>query len=359
MNDQSNRALTLFDLIARCWQTGDAVAEARFAADGTAAFATSGGAVLIAGAPDDEPPDSRIRVSGDLGQTTIRPRERDPAPLAAVTDLCDGVPAFAAAGTGFLAGTAGGRVLRLDGAGTATPLFSLDGPVVALDHVAGITAAADERALVTMQSGTVRRREIPGFRTLALSPDGRRLAAANAAQVVIFEREGDETVPLRNVSRLAWRDDGRWLAAALGADGLALVDAEAPEPVHHLRSFPAAVRSLAWSRPANAVTAAGAFRIAAWDAGALPSTEQALLTGQPGLVVVEAVAAHPGRPLVAAGYANGQVVLAQVGTRDELLLRQAGAAITCLAFSPDGRHLAIGDASGAAAIATFPRNMFK
>ena len=76
-------------------------------------------------------------------------------------------------------------------------------------------------------------------------------------------------------------------------------------------------------------------------------------------VVVEAVAAHPTRPLVAAGFANGQVVIAAIGGRDELLLRQAGAAVTRLAFSPDGNQLAIGDADGALAIASFPSQMFK
>ncbi|MFT3973397.1 MAG: hypothetical protein QM699_08085 [Amaricoccus sp.] len=358
MNDQSTRTLTLFDLIARRWQTTAAIADVRFAADGTAAFATEAGAVLIAGTPDEEPPDSRIRVTGDLGQTTIRPRTREPAPLAAVTSLADGAPTLVAAGTGFLTGDADGRVRRLDAEGAAEPVLSLGGKVVALDHAGGVTVAADGQTLATLRAGAVERRAIPGFRSLALAPDGQRLAAANAAQVVLFAGEAEETVALRNAGRLLWRDDGRWLAVALGVDGLALVDAETPAPIH-LRNFPAAVRSLAWSRQANAIAASGAFRIAAWDAAALPSTERALVTGQPGLVVVEAVAAHPGRPLIAAGYANGQVVLAQVGARDELMLRQGGAAVTCLAFSPDGRQLAIGDASGTAAIASFPRTMFK
>lgn len=358
MNDQSTRTLTIFDLLARRWQAEAAIADVRFAVDGTAAFATAAGEVLIAGMPDEEPPDSRIRVTGDLGQTTIRPRTREAAPLAAVTGLSDGAPVLVAAGTGLLTGDAEGRVLRLDAKGGAAPVLRLEGPVVALDHAGGVTAAADEHSLVLLRAGAVERREIPGFRSLALAPDGRRLAAANAAQVVLFDGEAEETTPLRNAGRMAWRDDGRWLGVALAAEGLALIDADAPEPIR-LRNFPAAVRDLTWSRAANAVAAAGAFRIAAWDAGALPSTERALVTGQPGLVVVEAVAAHPGRPLVAAGYANGQVVIAQVGARDELMLRQGGAAVTCLAFSPDGRHLAIGDASGAAAIASFPRNMFK
>lgn len=368
MTDQTTATLTLFELLARRWQTGSAVAEVCFAGDGIAAFATVGGAVLVAGVPDSEPPDQRIRVTGDLGQTTIRPRTKDPAPLAtvtltAVTGLADGAPPLAATGTGFLTGDAEGRVLAVDRDGTTQALLQLDGAVAAVDHVAGTTAATDGQSLAIARARSVQRLAIPGLRTLAIDPSGRRIAVANAAQVVILDAaEGGAllTVDLRAATRLAWRDDGRWLAVALGNDGLALVDtgAGAAEPVR-VRNFPAPVRSLAWSRPADALAAGGAFRIAAWDAGALPETEASLLTGQPGLVVVEAVAAHPERPLVAAGYANGQVILAQVGKRDELLLRQGGAPVSCLAFSPDGRHLALGDAGGGAAIASFPRNMFK
>lgn len=360
MNEHATRTLTLFDLLARSWQTEAEVVDVRFSGDGTAAFATAGGALLIA-PPDSEPPDTRIRVTGDLGQTTIRPRSRDAAPLTVVTGLSDRVPAIAATRTGFLAGDADGRVLAIDADGAAEPVLTLDGAVVAIDHRSGATAAADASSLAVVRSTGTTRRPVPGLRALALSPAGDRLAAANAAQVVILGDEGDETVNLRHAARLAWRDDASWLGVALGGDGLALVDTSAgaqSEPVH-VRNFPAAVRTLAWSAAADAVVASGAFRIAAWDAGALPSTERALLTGQPGLVVVEAVAAHPARPIVAAGYANGQVVIAQVGGRDELMLRQGGAAVTCLAFSPDGRHLAIGDAGGTAAIASFPQSMFK
>lgn len=362
MTVPNTQTLTLFDLLARQWQGAAPVVHACFTADGMAAFATEGGAVLIAG-PDEESPERRIRVTGDLGQTTIRPRARPASPLIALSGLAEGAPPLVAAGAGFLAGDADGRVLRIGMDGVAEPVLDLGGAVVALDHAGGTTAAADADSLVVSGPGGVRREGYPGFRCLALTADGRRLAGANAAQVVVIDERGDEAVPIRGALRLTWAGDGRWLAAALGSDGLALIDAtdldEAEREPVHLRNFPSPVRSLDWSAPAGAVVAAGAFRVAAWAAGPLPSTEGALVTGQPGLVVVETVAAHPARPLVAAGYANGQVTIAQIGSRDELLLRQGGAAVTCLSFSPDGRHLAIGDAAGTAAVASFPSQMFK
>ena len=370
MNQQNAQALTLFDLLARRWQASAAIADVRFTADGTAAaFATADGSVLIDAAPDPEPPETRIRVTGDLGQITVRPRTRDAAPLVTVSGLADGAPPLAAAGPDFLVGDAEGRVLRLSPDGATTPVLTLPETIVALDHAAGVTAATDAGSLALAGPEGERRWDFPGLRTLALAPDGRRIAAANAAQLVLVD-DDVRTVPLFGATRLAWRGDGAWIAAALGAAGLALVDAAEREGVREgerrgdpgpirLRDFPAPVRSLGWSAAGGVFVASGAFRIAAWDAGALPATDRPLVTGQSGLVVVEAVAVHPTRALVAAGFANGQVVIAQIGSRDELLLRQTGASVTCLAFSADGRHLAIGDADGSAAVASFPPQMFK
>ena len=88
-------------------------------------------------------------------------------------------------------------------------------------------------------------------------------------------------------------------------------------------------------------------------------TSGALETGRAGLVPVETLAAHPQKRLVAAGYTNGRITIAQIGARDELLVRPLGSAVTALAWSGDGRHLAVGAVDGTAAIVTFPAQMFK
>ncbi len=360
MNQQNARALTLHDLLARRWQAAAPVVGLSFNADGSAAaFATADGSVLIASAPDAEPPETRIRVTGDLGQITIRPRTADPAPLVAVSGLADGPPPLAAAGREFLAGCGDGRILRLAIDGGAEAFHALDGPVIALDQAAGVAAAADPSGFAIVGPEGARRRPLDGLRALALSGDGRRLAASGAARLHLLDLEAEtgHGVPMPDAQALAWRDDGAWVAAACGAGGAALVGPAAVEPVR-LGDFPAPARSLAWSGPARAFVSAGAFRVAAWDSAALPLVAPQV-AGRAGLVAVEAVAVHPARPLVAAGYANGQVTIAQVGSRDELMLRHEGAAVACLCFSPDGRHLAIGDVGGGAAIASFPPQMFK
>ena len=76
------------------------------------------------------------------------------------------------------------------------------------------------------------------------------------------------------------------------------------------------------------------------------------------MVAVVEVAAHPKRRLVAAAYANGQIVLAEPGQRDEMLLRASGATPTALAWSADGSMLAIA-AEDAVSVASFPDALFK
>ncbi|MEI9405817.1 hypothetical protein [Mesorhizobium argentiipisi] len=93
MNQQTMQNLTLFDLLARSWRRPSAIADLCFSADGlTVAFTSVDGTVAIAAVADQEPPESRIRVSGDLGQTTIRPREKPPVPLIASAALAMAMP---------------------------------------------------------------------------------------------------------------------------------------------------------------------------------------------------------------------------------------------------------------------------
>ena len=160
---------------------------------------------------------------------------------------------------------------------------------------------------------------------------------------------------------IRWSRDGIWLACGLEAGGFALVSlAEGRADI--VAGFPSPVRTVCWSQPANALFASGAFRIAGWSMTAPPvggETSGVLETGRAGLVLVEAVAAHPEKKLIAAGYANGRITIAQIGGRDELLVRPLGSAVTALAWSGDGRHLAMGSVDGTAAIVTFPAQMFK
>ena len=372
MNQQSMQNLTLFDLLARSWQRPAAVTGLRFSTDGSAvAFACADGTVAIAAVADREPPESRIRVSGDLGRTTIRPREKPPVPLIATAPLGDaGVPLAAQPRSGFLVGSAGGEVLPLGCDGEiGEPLFKTDGPVAALDRAtqAGIIAAGGEHGCVLWRgAGDTRRLELDTpLAVLALSPDGRRLALGLGDGVSIRPTQGSGAswkipLPAPPIS-IGWSGDGAWLACGFETGGFALANM-ADGRTGIVPGFPTPVRTLCWSEPANALFASGAFRIAGWSMTAPPlggETAGAPETGRAGMVPVEAVAAHPQKKLVAAGHANGRITVAQIGTREEIVVRPLGGAVAALAWSGDGRHLAVGTADGTAAIVTFPEQMFK
>ena len=68
-------------------------------------------------------------------------------------------------------------------------------------------------------------------------------------------------------------------------------------------------------------------------------------------VQVEAVACHPREPIVAVGYADGLVLIVRVDDGAEILARKpAGALVTALAWSADGRILAFGTEDGEAGV---------
>jgi WD40 repeat protein len=375
MNQQTMQNLTLFDLLARSWRRPSAIADLHFSTDGsTVAFACVDGTIAIAAVADHEPPESRIRVSNDLGQTTIRPREKPPVPLIATAALGDGdVPLAVYAHSGFLVGTASGEVLHLAADGeVAAPLIKIDGPIVAIDH----SARADMTAVsnghdIFLSPGQGRAMQLgrgatSSTDTLAFSPGGRRVACGLDEGLSIWAIEGDAALirdvalPARPVS-IRWSGDGTWLACGLETGGFALVSL-ADDLAGIVSGFPSPVRSVCWSQATDALFASGAFRITGWSMTAPPfggETSGALETGRTGLVLVEAVAAHPQKKLIAAGYANGRITIAQIGARDELLVRPLGSAVTALAWSGDGRHLAVGAVDGTAAIVTFPAQMFK
>lgn len=375
MNQRAIQNLTLFDLLARSWRRPSAVADLRFSADGSAvAFTCVDGTVAIAAVADQEPPESRIRVSGDLGQSTIRPREKLPAPLIATAALGDGdVPLASYLRSGFLVGTAAGEAVHLSADGNVLEtLVKIDGPVVAIDHSdqAALTAVSNGHDVFLSRGGgdavRLRHGTTSSTEAIAFSPDGRHLACGFDDGLSIRALE-DGATPTRDISlparplSMRWSGGGIWLACGLETGGFALVgmtDGRADI----VAGFPSPVRTVCWSLPENALFASGAFRIAGWSMTAPPldgETSGALETGRAGLVPVETVAAHPKKKLIAAGYANGRITIAQIGARDELLIRPLGSPVTALAWSGDGLHLAVGTVDGTAAIITFPAQMFK
>ncbi|MGQ3279886.1 MAG: WD40 repeat domain-containing protein, partial [Shinella sp.] len=196
---------------------------------------------------------------------------------------------------------------------------------------------------------------------ISLSDDGSLIALAGPDKLSV-RRIGDDSGPLWETGlsspplSLKWSADGRWLGCGQHAGVLCLLDVETGESIV-FGDFPGQVGSVDWSEATNTILASGAYRIAGWSMTA--ALAKPLATGRAGFVPVEAVAAHPVKALVAAGYANGRIAVAEIGSPEELTIRDIGGPVTALEWSASGRYLAAGDALGNTAIITFPNEIFK
>jgi hypothetical protein len=368
------QAPSLFGLIGRQWAAGAAVEGCVFDASGTVvAFALASGSVAIAPLEDAESTVSRFRVSVDSGRATISPRAKPPPPLLQVP-IGDAPLRIAAFGpSGFIAGTACGRLVRVSPTGFLLPVAAdADGPIEA------IAGRADGSVLVAC-GGAVTRHALDGApaqrffeigtatTALAVARDGRRIAAATATGLTLWDAEtpaaAARTVDLAGVDRLSWSPDGARLAAALASGGIALVDGETGAVVAHHADYPAPGRSLSWSRDGRRLVTSGAFRVVAWpveDGGDAAGDQRSIETGRASLVAVSAVDVRADRQLVAAGNEIGMVVVSEIGRRDELLVKGPGdGTVHDLRWSHDGRHLAFGTSAGMAALVEFPPHLFK
>jgi WD40 repeat protein len=360
--------LQLFDLIARDWTLASPAAGITFNADESAvAFACADGGVHIAATADKAAPDTRIRRAVDTGRLTIAPRKTPVAPLK-IADFTAGrtSPVVPHGPSNFAFAKATGRINTLTPGGIAVHLPArANGPISAVAVTpdgATVAYVCGDRVHVgpTDADSTLVIGDRPGVAGLSFSPDGRTLAVAHDGGVSRWTPDeadaGSVETPLqdRPVS-LTWRADGAWLAVTLAEGGFCVINAASNAVAPH-GSFPAPVRSVAFGGPTDTVVASGAFRVAAW---ALDDNSD-VMSGKPGLVLIDAVATCPSRNLVAVGYANGLLSLAEIGQPSEILLREdTGAGVTAMAWSANGAYLAVAGADGSAALIEFPDSMFK
>ncbi|MFV0303320.1 MAG: WD40 repeat domain-containing protein [Paracoccus sp. (in: a-proteobacteria)] len=375
IEEKPPQAMSLFDLIGRAWDLGQPVKQLGFNANGSAvACGLKDGALALLPVADGEHPEKRIRMELDSGRTSIRPRENPlPQPTAVDAQMAADGPDFCPLGEqGFAFARTNGEVWRVTARGQALRLVSGGAPVTALCALPGSDALVVARGrnlqlvAATTGEGTVAA-ALPGdIARMALSPDGGRLIVWGEGGFTLLSADRLEVqsafdCPSPALS-LEWSADGRWIAAGGGDNSLILIDTGAGR-LDRIVDFPAAVHSAGFSLKGAALLASGAFRVVGWRGPDLPFGDHAgepIETGKPGLTVVERIAPHPQKDLCAAAYGNGLVTICQIGRREELMLAEGGGEpVTAMAWSPDGAHLAFACADGRAAIATFPKAMFK
>lgn len=194
---------------------------------------------------------------------------------------------------------------------------------------------------------------------LAFDAKGKRIAAShyNGASLWFVASKSD------NPRRLEW--NGSHTAITLSPDGDVVVTAMQENALHgwrlsdgqHMRmsGYPAKTKALGFTRSGKWLASSGAGALVLWPffgGGPMGKAPQELAGG--GEVLVSTLACHPEHEVVAAGFADGLVVLADVSSGRILPVCGPGRGpVSAIAWSGDGAQLAFGTESGFAALVDF------
>jgi WD40 repeat protein len=350
----------LISLLGARWALGaPPIAAVWPAGDEAACFGLADGTVVTAPARWDGAARVQPRASGGM-ELVPATAPRPPVVRIGVHDGPSLVLAADVEGR-LLSGGQDGRLVRLGADGQATTVASdPDGAPIA--HLAVARGGALAWAAgAHVRCGTAAREMAGPVTALAVDPTGERLAVAHPAGVTVWSVADDTAAELPYPGAhlaLAWRADARLLASGL-QNGTAVVWDRTQGGRSVLEGSGARLASLAFSRPGGFLATSGGQRVACWDVGDVAAPrrrEGGVGSTQP----VVRVACHPRRVLVAAGYANGAVLVCQPGSTDILFAREAGGgAVTVLAWSADGAHLALGVEGGEVGIVAFPDSLFR
>lgn len=229
---------------------------------------------------------------------------------------------------------------------------------VAASAASGVIAAAIGKEAVIFRDGkeTHRFAYPSSVGGLALDAKGRRLAAShyNGANVRLALAADDKGVAL------PW--SGSHLAITISPEGEYVITSMQENALHGWRlpektdlrmdGYPSKTRSFSWDKRGRWLATSGAESAIVWPfVGKLGPQGKAPL--QPGQreALVTAVAFHPTDEVLAIGYADGAALVVRFADQLGMELDEPGeGAVTALAWSADGKRIAIGDEAGRGAI---------
>ncbi len=267
--------------------------------------------------------------------------------------------ALAASPAGFITGGDDGGFRRTPANGAPETISQFGNKWVeqVAAHGTVAVAAVGKSAHVFDGASKLKQLDHPSTVTgIAFDAKGKRIAAShyNGASVWFVAAKVDSP------RRLEWK--GSHIGIALHPGGDAVVTAMQENALHgwrladgqHMRmsGYPAKTESLSFTRSGKWLASGGADTIVLWPffgGGPMGKAPMELAGGDQ--VLCTRVAAHPQMDVVAAGFADGLVVLADIGSERILPVAPPGhGPVSALAWSEDGGWLAFGTETGFAAL---------
>jgi WD40 repeat protein len=309
--------------------------------------------------------DAQDRLAFALADGTLHPAglqgewtsvaAHDGAVLSACADVKEG----------WLTGGDDGKLVRTAPDGTATTVADYRGKWV--DHVAahesGLRAAAVGKALhVLGQGGPLKTLTHPSsVGGIAFDAKGKRIAASHYNGASLWFVAAKEDKP----RVLEWK--GSHNAIAFSPDGTHVVTAMQEPSLHgwrltdgqHMRmsGYPGKTRSLSFTARGRWLATSGAESIVLWPffgGGPMGKAPTELAGGDQ--VFCTAVACHPQHEVVAAGFGDGLVLIAEVASGKVVpVAPPSGSPVSALSWSPSGALLAFGTEAGRAGVIDLAR----
>jgi WD40 repeat protein len=348
--DMSQTADASFLLHSRgVWRDLDAfVVAARFSRDGRrAGFALGDGTVRLV----------TVATPGDWTSTPVH----DGAILDFAADP---------AGDGFISGGDDGKVRRIDAGGIVSDVASFGNKWVehiatyALDTGKGLIAASAGKIVRLFDQSGQMLKELTHPSTvtgLVFDAKGKRIGASHYNGASLWFVAAKTDTP----RKLEWK--GSHTGILIHPEGEAVVTAMQENALHgwklpdgqHMRmsGYPAKTNSLSFTRNGKWMASSGADAMVLWPffGGGPMGKAPVELAGGDGIICTQ-VACNPKDEIVAGGFADGLVVVADIGSSRILpVVPPDHGPISALAWSLDGTRLTVGTETGFAAVIDFAK----
>jgi WD40 repeat protein len=280
----------------------------------------------------------------------------DGACLAIAPDCKDGV----------ITGGDDGRLMRISPDGAASEIARYGSKWVdqVASHDSGLRAAAVGKAvhLLDGQGAALKSLAHPSTVTgVAFDAKGKRVAASHYNGASLWFVAAKEDKP----RLLEWK--GSHTGVAISPDGTHVVTTMQENTLHgwrladgqHMRmaGYPAKTRSIGFTTKGRWLATAGADCVVLWPffGGGPMGKAPTELAGGDG-VLCTMVACHPQQEVVAAGFGDGLVLIADVASgRVVPVAAPRGSAVSALSWNGAGTHLAFGTEGGFAGLVDLTR----